>query len=88
MNTGREYEKYLGKSKIGWWNDYNKKNILEKAVLDRYKNLKYSTCRKKYKKLLYYKLEVELHRLVLEYRKVSYKVSKMLIITKAKLCVL
>ena len=45
MSEGKVYKKYLGKSKNGWRNDYNKKNIFEKAASNRYKNLKYSIYR-------------------------------------------
>lgn len=85
--VGREFEKYLGKSKTGWRNDINKKLIMEKAADDRYKNVKYSTSGNRYKKSPYHASEVELFKKIYEHRKNGRKVSKYFIKTTAKMCV-
>lgn len=51
INLGKEYEKFLGKSKTVWRNETNMKNVLEKAASDQCKNMKHSTSGNKCKKI-------------------------------------
>ena len=86
--VGREFEKYLGKSKTGWRNNNNKMSIFEKAADSKYKHVKYSTSGNKYKKSPFHVSEVEVLKLAYEHRKKGRKVSQNFIKTKAKIIVL
>lgn len=73
---------------MGWRNNINQKNIIENAASERCKSIKFCASGKNYKKSLYYKLEVELIKIILTHRKNGRKVSKIFIKTKAKLHIL
>ena len=55
------------------------KNIIEKVADTRYKNVKYSTLGNKYRKLQLHVSEVEVLKLIYEYRKKAKRCSRVLL---------